>query len=167
MAAGVLLFSDYLSGPDNLQLEQVFPSTQKVLQYNYGVDITGWTFHADYQTLVVNPITFNRDGEPNFATSEVIGYFSGGVISTASYINVVSTATGRVNITVPANLYTGPILPDARSNVPVLIYSVTWSDAGVPVKSINTHRWAFLQCYEPGVAPTNPVDAVGYTAITV
>lgn len=167
MASGVLLFSDYLSGPDNLQLEQVFPSTQKVLQYNFGVDITGWTFHVDYQTLVVDPITFNRDGEPNFATSEVIGYFAGGVISTASYVNVVSAATGRVNISVPANLYTGPILPDARSNVPVLIVGVTWTDAGVPVKAINTHRWAFLQCYEPGVAPTNPTAAAGFTAITV
>jgi hypothetical protein len=165
MAGGVLLFSDYLSGPDNLQLEQVFPSTQRTLQYNFGVNVTGWTFHADYQTLVVNPITFSRDGEPNFSTSEVIGYFSGGVISTSSYIQVITTSTGRVNITIPKSLYTGPILPDARQNVPVLIVGVTWTDAGTPAQ-VNTHRWAFLQCYEPGVAPTDPTAAAGYTAIT-
>ena len=165
MAGGVLLFSDYLSGPDNLQLEQVFPSTQRTLQYNFGVNVTGWTFHADYQTLVVNPITFSRDGEPNFSTSEVIGYFSGGVISTSSYIQVITTSTGRVNITIPKSLYTGPILPDARQNVPVLIVGVTWTDAGTPAQ-VNTHRWAFLMCYEPGVAPTDPTAAAGYTAIT-
>lgn len=166
MAGGVLLFSDYLSGPDNLQLEQVFPSTQRTLQYNFGVDITGWTIHADYQTLVVNPISFSRDGEPNFSSSEIIGYFTGGVISTSTYITTVNAATGRVNITIPKNLYTGPILPDARQNVPVMIVGVSWTDAGVPVPQTNTHRWAFLQCYEPGVAPTDPTAAAGYTAIS-
>ena len=165
MAGGVLLFSDYLAGPDNLQLEQVFPGTQKVLQYNFGVDITGWTFHADYQTLVVNPISFDRTGQPNFSSSEVIGYFAGGVISTSSYITVVNAPTGRVNITVPKNLYTGPILPDARKNVPVLIVGVTWTDAGVPTKATNTHRWSFLQCYEPGVAPTDPTLNAGFISI--
>ena len=162
--AGVLSFSDYLAGPDNLQLEQVFPGTQRVLQYNFGVNIAGWTFHADYQTLVVNPISFDRDGTPNFSSSQVAGYFTGGTISTSSYISVVNSSTGRVNITIPKNLYTGPILPDARQNVPVMVVGVTWTDAGSPA-SANTHRWAFLQCYEPGVAPTDPTLNDGYTAI--
>lgn len=163
---GVLSFSDYLGGPDEVQCEQVFPSTQRTLQYNFAKDITGWTFHIDYQALVVNPVTFDRNtGEPNFASSEVIGYFAGGVVTTATYVSVVNTTTGVVNITIPKNLYTGPILPDARQNVPVLVVGVTWTDAAIPLPQTNTHRWAFLQCYEPGVAPTDPVDAAGYTAI--
>ena len=164
--AGVLSFSDYLGGPDEVQCEQIFPSTQRTLQYNFAKNITDWTFHVDYQTLVVNPVTFDRNtGEPNFATSSAIGYFAPGVVDTSTYVNVVDVANGIVNITIPKNLYTGPILPDARQNVPVLVVGVTWTDAGSPLPQTNTHRWAFLQCYEPGVEPTDPVNDPGYTAI--
>lgn len=167
MASGVLSFSNYIGGADNIQLEQIFPSTQRTLNYNFGRNISGWTFHVDHQTIVVNPVTFDRNtGEPNFANSNVIGFFASGVISTASYITVTNAAAGLVNITIPANLYTGPVLPDARQNVPITIVGVTWTDAGSPVQ-VNTHRWAFIQCYEPAVTPGDPTLAGGYTAITV
>lgn len=167
MASGVLSFSNYIGGADNIQLEQIFPSTQRTLNYNFSRSISGWTFHVDYQTLVVNPVTFDRNtGEPNFANSEVIGFFASGVISTSSYVSVTNAAAGLVNITIPGNLYSGPILPDARANVPITIVGVTWRDSGSPVQ-VNTHRWAFIQCYEPAVTPGDPTLAGGYTAITV
>ncbi len=165
--AGVLNFAQYLGGPDNVQCEQIFPSTQRTLNYNFARSIVGWTFHVDYQTIVVDTVSFNRNtGEPNFANSTVIGYFPSGVISTASYITVTNSAQGLVNITVPGGLYTGPILPDARANVPITVVGVTWTDASSPVQ-INTHRWAFIQSWESGVTPGDPATSGSFTAITL
>jgi len=164
--AGVLSFSDYIGGPDNIICEQIFPSTQRTLQYNFSKNITGWTFHADYQTLVVDTVAFDRNtGAPNFSNSTIIGYFDTAVITTSSNITVVNASSGTVNITVPKNMYTGPIFADARKNVPITVVGVTWTDAGTPLPAVNTHRWAFIQCYEPGVAPTDPTLAAGYTAV--
>jgi len=163
--AGVLSFSQYLGGPDNINIEQIFPSTQRTLNYNYGRNIAGWTFNVDHQTIVVDSVAFDRNtGSPNFANSTVIGYFPVGVVSTASYVSVSNEATGLVNITVPGNLYSGPILPDARKNVPITIVGVTWTDNSSPVQ-INTHRWAFIQSYEPGITPGDPALAVSFTSI--
>lgn len=169
MASGVLNFAQYLGGADNIQIEQIFPSTQRTLQYNFGRSLSGWSFHIDHQTIVVDTVAFDRNtGQPNFANSSVIGYFPSGVISTSSYVLVTNAAQGLVNITVPQNLYTGPILPDARANVPITIVGVTWRDGGSPV-NINTHRWAFIQSWEPGVTPGDPVDSTDplFSAIVV
>lgn len=169
MASGVLNFAQYLGGADNIQIEQIFPSTQRTLQYNFGLNITGWTFGLDHQTIVVDTMTFDRNtGEPNFANSNVIGYFPSGVISTSSYVTVTNTANGQVNITIPGNLYTGPVLPDARANVPITIVGVTWRDNSSPI-NINTHRWAFIQCWEPGVTPGDPTLSTSplFSLITV
>jgi hypothetical protein len=163
--AGVLSFSQYLGGPDNINIEQIFPSTQRTLNYNYGRSIAGWTFNVDHQTIVVDAVAFDRNtGSPNFANSTVIGYFPVGVVSTASYVTVTSEANGLVNITIPGSLYSGPILPDARKNVPITIVGVTWTDASSPVQ-INTHRWAFIQSYEPGITPGDPALAPSFTSI--
>ena len=169
MASGVLNFAQYLGGADNIQIEQIFPSTQRTLNYNYGRSISGWTFHIDHQTIVVDSMTFDRNtGEPNFANSNVIGYFPVGVVSTATNVYTQNVGSGLVNITIPANLYTGPVLPDARANVPITIVGVTWRDNSTPVQ-INTHRWAFIQCYEPAVTPGDPTQSTNplYSAITI
>lgn len=169
MAAGVLNFAQYLGGADNIQIEQIFPSTQRTLQYNFGTNITSWIFHVDYQTIVVDTVSFDRNtGQPNFANSNIIGYFPSGTISTATYINVTSAVSGLVSITIPGQLYTGPILPDARANVPITVVGVTWQDNSSP-RQINTHRWAFLLAWEPGVTPGDPTDSTSplFTAIVV
>ena len=167
--AGVLFFSDFIGGPDNLQIESVFPSTQQTYTYNFGVNITGWTFEVDQQTIVVDPVTFVRStGEPNFDLSNVIGFFPKAEISSATYVTVVNAATGVVKITIPGGLYTGPILPDARSKVPVTRVGVTWITTSTPPQ-VETHRWALLQSWEPDVTPGDPTLSTNplYTAITV
>ena len=63
-------------------------------------------------------------------------------------------------------MYTGPIIPDARQNVPITVFSLTWSDASTPAQ-INSHRWALIQCWEPDVAVGDPTLAAGYTALTL
>lgn len=165
--SGVLSFADWLGGPDNIQAEAIFPSTKRTYQYNFNQNITGWTWAMDAQTLVVNPVTYDRNGVPNFSSSLVIGYFPKEEITTDSaVINVVNAATGLVNITIPANLYTGAIIPDARKNVPITIVGITWTTAETPTQT-NSHRWAFIQCYEPDVDIGNPILSAGYTALTI
>jgi hypothetical protein len=174
--AGVLSISDYLGGPDNIQLEQIFPGDQKILQYDYPESITNWGFLVQAQTIVVNPITFDRAGEPNFANSEVIGYFPTQTIadttngSTSTYVRPVSLVSGTVNIVIPKNIYTGPVLPDARQNVPITVVSVSWTGVVDPVSNTpaptSTHRWAFLNAWNPTVTPGDPTTYAGFVAIT-
>jgi hypothetical protein len=163
--AGVLSFSQYLGGPDNINIEQIFPSTQRTFTYNFSRNITGWTFNVDQQTIVVDTVAFDRNtGAPNFANSTVIGYFPFGQVSTGTYVTNRNDLTGVVAITTPTNMYTGPILPDARKNVPITIVGVTWTDNSSPV-NINTHRWAFIQSWEPGVTPGDPAADPGFINI--
>jgi hypothetical protein len=160
-------FSQYIGGNDNVQVEIVFPSTQKTVVYNYGTDITGWTFHLDYQTVVADTITYNvQTGAPNFSGTKLIGTFPGGIISTSTYVSVINASSGTVAITVPGGIYTGPIIPDARSHTPITVVGITWADASTPPQ-VNTHRWALLQAWEPGVTPGDPVLDINYTPITV
>jgi len=165
--SGVLSFSDYLGGPDNIQVEQIFPSTKRTYAYNFNQDITGWTWAIDYQTLVVNPVTYDRNGVPNFSSSQVIGYFpKTDVTINSSVLNVVNASLGTVNITIPGGMYTGALIPDARKNVPITIVGITWTTADTP-SQVNSHRWAFIQCYEPDVDIGNPILSAGYTTLTI
>lgn len=163
---GILTFQQFIGGPDQVKTEAIFPSTQKTLQYNFGQDVTGWEFEVDYQTLIIDALAYDRhSNEPNFANSRVIGFFSKAEVS-GSNISVTDVALGRVNVTIPAGMYTGPILPDARKNVPITVVGVTWKTAG-SLNNINTHRWVFIQNWEPDVAPGDPTQSSEplYTAI--
>lgn len=165
--AGILEFNSFIGGLDNIKIEQFFPSTQKTFVYNFAKNIAGWSFNLDHQTIVVDSITYDRNtGAPNFATSQVIGTFPSGQISTSTNVQVINTSSGIVAITIPANLYAGPILPDARTHNPITVVGVTWSDNSTP-KQINTHRWGLLQCWESGVSAADPILASNYTPILV
>lgn len=165
--AGILNFSNYVGGADNLQIEQAFPSTQRTVVYNFGEDISDWSFHLDHQTIVADTVAFDRvTGEPNFANTKVIGAFTKGNITTSTYVTVLNASSGTVAITFPANLYTGPILPDARSHNPITVIGVTWTDGGNPPNT-DTHRWAFIQSWEPGVTAGDPTLDNGYIPIEI
>jgi len=102
--AGVLTFQQFIGGPDQVKVEAIFPSTQKTLQYNFGQDITGWTFEVDHQTLVIDTLGYDRyTSEPNFAASKVIGSFPKAEVA-GSNINVTNATAGLVNITIPAGM---------------------------------------------------------------
>ena len=164
--AGILNFDQYIGGADQIKIEQVFPKNQKTLIYNFGQNIAGWAFELDYQTLVVDTVQFNRNtGQPNFANSTVIGFFPKAEISSGN-ITVSDTSAGLVYVTFPQNMYTGPIIPDARKNVPITVVALTWTDANTPAQ-VNTHRWALIQCWEPDVTPGDPALSVSplYTAL--
>ena len=165
--AGILNFQQYIGGPDSIQVEQIFPSTQKTLIYNFNQNITGWTFTSDYQTLIVDTVAFNRNtGQPNFTDSSVIGSFAKHSTSGTSAPSVITASAGTVKVVIPANMYTGMIIPDARQNVPITVFALTWADASTPAQ-INTHRWAFIQCWEPDVTIGDPTTDSSYTAINL
>jgi hypothetical protein len=164
--AGVLTFQQFIGGPDQVKVEAIFPSTQKTLQYNFGQDITGWTFEVDHQTLVIDTLGYDRfTSEPNFAASKVIGSFPKAEVA-GTNINVTNATAGLVNITIPAGMYAGPILPDARKNVPITVVGITWKAAGT-LSNINTHRWVMIQNWEPDVTAGDPTLSTTplYTAL--
>ena len=167
--AGVLTFSQYIGGPDQLIMEQTFPSNQKSVIYNYDTDISGWTFTAEYQTVVVDTVAFNRyTGQPNFANSLVLGTFPSVPVTGDGLPSIINSTTGTVLVNFPQQMYSGPIIPDARKNVPIVVFAYQWI-----IPSLNapdqkeTHRWGLLQAWEPGVSPDDPTTYAGYTALSV
>lgn len=171
--AGVLNFQQYIGGPDSIQVEQIFPSNQKTLIYTFkdsagaALNLTGWTFTADYQTIVVDQVQFNRNtGQPNFSQSTVIGSFAKVEVTGPLAPSILNASAGTVKVNFPAGMYTGPIIPDARQNVPITIFSLTWSDTSTPAQ-VTTSRFALIQCWEPDVAVGDPTNDPGYTALTV
>jgi hypothetical protein len=164
--AGVLTFSQWLGGPDSVKVESTFPSSTKTLVYNFAQNITGWTFKLDYQTMIVDTIAYDRDGTPNFSNSVILGSFPYGTVNTSTNITVMNTTTGIVNVTHPSGLYTGPIIPDARANIPLLVMSFTWTDNQSP-KQTNTHRIAKIMAWDPEVVVGNPTTSTSYTPLVV
>ena len=163
--ASTLSFLQFIGGDDQLQVEQAFPSDQKTVLYNFGQDITGWTFLMDYQTVVVDQLAFDRlTGAPNFANSTVVGTFPKGVANTGTFVNVVNTSSGTVNITLPGCIYTEGILPNAREKVPVTVIGISWTDNSTPPQT-ETHRWALIQSWEPGVNPVDPTTSTNFTQL--
>lgn len=190
--AGVLSFSDYIGGPDNINLLQVFPSDQRIYTYDFGTDATDFKYALDYQTLVVDPITFGRDGTPNFSTSQTIGYFpkvdlhgvaggfavagadfdpdvdGDGQASAGVYVRTLEGNPTKVQVLYPAAMYIGPIVPDARSKVCLTVVSFSWANGLTTNKSENSSfRFGFLQCYEPDAPIGDPTEEAGFTAIVL
>ena len=165
--ASLLDFSQFIGGSDNVQVEVSFPSSQKTIVYNFQQDISSWTFMLDHQTVVADTIAYDRNtGAPNFASTKIIGTFPNGVISTSTYVQVLNASSGTVAVTIPGNLYNGPIIPDARSHTPITVVGFTWTTDDTPPQ-VQTHRWGLLQSWEPGVEPGDPVLDPDYTAVVV
>lgn len=163
--AGVLSFAEYIGGPDQVVAAQAFPSDQRSYLYNFGVNITGWTVRADRQTIVVDQIAFNRyTGQPNFANSRVIGSFPVADLTAGDAPEIVNAAAGTVRLKIPAGMYTGPIRPDARANVPVTVVSLTWTDDET-YPNTQSHRWAFVQAWEPEVEIGDPTTDPAFVAL--
>lgn len=169
MAGRVLTVSQYLGGADDVKFVEKFPSEQSTFQYNFGANIANYAFELDAQTIVVDTLTYDRTtGDPNFADSTVLGYF-GNVDIGASNVSSRNNAAGTVNITIPAHIYpaTANISPDARTNIPITIFSVKWEDTGVTPSVIQAHRWAVIERYKPGDNALGNVRlSAGFTSLT-
>ena len=153
----LLDFSQYLGGPDDVEVIEMFPRQQKKFQYNFGSNVSTYTFTADKQTIVLDTVTYDRDtGNINFTDTNVTGYFDNTAnISAATYIDTTQASTGIVTFTIPEQRYTGTILPNARENVVMTVVGFEWADASTPPRK-ELHRWAIVERWEPGVTIGDP-----------
>lgn len=166
MSGRLLDFKSYIGGADNVIIEEFFPTTQKTYTYNYATDITNYTFEADYQTLVVDTLAYDRaTGLPNFADSSITGYFANAEIGNANIV-VTDAVSGLVDFTIPAQRYTGNITPSARTNVPITVVGFTWTNTNVTPNVTETHRWAIVERFEPDSPIGDPTQEAGFTSLT-
>ena len=135
MSGRLLDFKSYIGGSDNVITVEMFPSTQKSYSYDYGFDVSTYSFEADYQTLVLDTVSYDRaTGDPNFTDTNITGFFANAEISGGN-IDTTQAASGTVKLTIPAQRYTGSITPSARTNVPATVVSFKWTD---PATSVTT-----------------------------
>ena len=169
MSGRLLSFSQYLGGGDNVKIEERFPNDQKTFTYNYAnTDVSGYTFTADFQNILISSITYDRTtGNPNFTDSTVTGYFGAAANISGSNINTTNANTGIIKFTIPSDLYTGNVIPDARSNVVATVVSFQWQTNDTPPQK-DRHRWVLLNIYVPliGKVPKDPANESNFVKIT-
>ena len=165
MSGRLLDFKSYIGGSDNVQVIELFPRSQKTFTYNFGVNVTGYTFSSDYQTIVLDQVTYDRvTGEPNFTETTVIGFMNTTGNVSNSLINNASAGSGVVTFTIPQNRYTGKIIPNARDKVVMTVVSFQWTTNDTPAQQ-DMHRWAIIERWEPGVTPGDPTSEVTYVSL--
>lgn len=166
MSGRLLDFSQYLGGADNVKVIELFPRSQKTYTYNFNANVTSWTFTSDYQTILLDQVTYDRvTGLPNFTDTIVLGYFTGVSNVSANMISVSNATTGTVNLTIPASRYSGKIYPNARQYVVMTVLSMQWDTNSTPPQK-DMHRWAIIERWEPGVTPGDPRTEATYTVLT-
>ncbi len=166
MSSRVLDFKEYIGGADNVVMLNLFPRSQKTFNYNFGLDITNYTFSADYHSIVIDQLAYERNtGNPNFANSRVIGYQDNETQVDANvFITVQDAVTGSVNFTIPEQRYTGALLPSARELVVITVVSFEWETGETPPQK-DSHRYAIIETWEPGVEPGDPTDETGFVSL--
>lgn len=151
--AGVFDYKRYINIFATAQdVKQTFPKDQYTLNWDFGgLGADGWTCDIDWMPLLVDKIE-TKNNEPDFTNSQIIGFFPG---STTSTVQVGTT------ISLPANMYQGPMYPGQDINVPITAVNVNWYKG-----SVNYQRQLLLiQNWEPGVAIGNPENDPDYTPI--
>lgn len=186
MSGRLLSFSQWLGGADQVKVLEMFPRNWETKTYNINANLfnDNYVLSADYESLLLDTVTYDRaSGEPNFTDTLVIGKFGNLSRSEVIECSGVSTTTvttpadlawssnngglnvsgiSTVDLTIPANRYTGPIFPDSRQNVVATVLSFQWSN---PRDSF-LHRWVILERWEPGVDIGDPDSDPSYVALT-
>lgn len=169
MSGRFLDFKSYLGGANNVLFLEAFPRTQKTYAYDYGSDVSGYTFTADYQSIVLNSVTYNNiTGDPNLTDTTVSGYFTNTANVSASLIDTSAAANGIINFTIPENRYTGNLIPSTRSNVVCTIVTFQWDTDDTPVQK-DAHRYCILERFDPevGKVPISNIELEpGFVSLT-
>ena len=165
--ARLLTVSQYLAGADQVKCIELFPDDRKVISYDFDKSISGYNFSADYQSLLLDEVKYDRvTGDINLSDTTVSGYFNNFANVDANNINILSAVSGTVDLTIPANRYTGPLLPSARTDVVMTVLSFQWEDGTDITQTTKTrHRWAIIERFEPGVTIGNPNTDPGFTSL--
>jgi hypothetical protein len=170
MSGRLLSFKDYIGGADNVITLEMFPNDQRSFVYDYDKNVSGYNFSADYQSIVLDTVTYDRvTGDPNFADTNVIGYFENTANISGSYIDESTASAGTITFTIPENRYTGNITPNARTNVVATVVSFEWETDDSPNTQKTRHRWLILERFDPrvGKVPTGNISAEpGFVSLT-
>lgn len=170
MASGrVLDAKQFLGGSDNVLNLELLPEQTRSFTYNFNANVSAYTFSAEYSCVLVDTLTYNvSDGSPNYASSNITGYFAnidgGGnsVVSVpGSFINDSDSANGYVVFTIPGDRYAnnGWIKPSARANVVLTIAEFKWTDTSTTPNSVDSHRFTIVERFSPDRTPGDPADA--------
>jgi len=166
MASGrVLDAKQFLGGADNVINIELLPEQTQSFTYSFGANVSAYSFNADFSCVNVDLLTYNvADGAPNYASSNVTGYFAnidgsgGSKVSVANaYIDTSDVNNGNVTFTIPPNRYpaSGFITPNARTNIVLTIAEFTWSDGSTPAR-VDSHRYAIVERFSPDRLPGDP-----------
>lgn len=150
---GVLDYQRYLNTLQTLNdLGQTFPSNQQT--YNFSVvggTTSSWTATISWETLILDKVTYSSKETgyvPNVDSSQIVGYFDGGTGT--------QYTTGVISL--PANMYTGPMLPGGDFNVPLTVVHLSWFN-GI---TRYAQQIGFIQNWEPGVEIGDPAQDFDY-----
>ena len=169
MAGNLLSFKNYIGGSDNVQIIELFPRSQKTFTYDFGANVSGYSFTADYQSIVLDSVTYDRTtGNPSLSSTNVKGYFTNYASVSSSLIGNASASTGTVTLTIPENRYTGNLIPNARADVVCTVLSFQWVTDDTPAQK-DSHRWAIFERFEPesGKKPISNISAEpGFVSLT-
>lgn len=153
MSGRLLDFSQYIGGADNVITVEMFPRSEKTYTYNFGFAMGGYTFSGDYQSILLDNVTYDRaTGLPNFAETKVIGYFDNYTAIPSGNFNITGAATGQIIFTIPGLRYTGNIFPSARDNVVATVVTFQWDTTTAK----EAHRYLVLERWEPGTPMGDP-----------
>lgn len=174
MSGRLLDFSQYIGGPDQVKVIEMFPRSQQKFQYNFNANVSAYTFSADMHSILLDKVSYDRNtGDPNFTETNVIGFFNNNTSIGSGNIDVSQASSGIITFTIPSNRYTGNIVPNARENVVMTVVGFQWdtpSSVTQPSEK-QLHRWAIIERWEPGVTPGDPKQNSGgqpaYTALTI
>ena len=144
---GILDYQRYLNTLQTLNdLGQTFPTNKQTYNFSVtGSTTASWTATVSWETLILDKVSYSSKASgyvPNVDNSQVIGYFEGG--TTTQY------STGVISI--PANMYTGPILPGGDFNVPLTVVHLQWFNG----TTTYAQQIGFIQNWEPGVEIGDP-----------
>ena len=142
--AGVLDYTKYLTTLQTVtEVGNTFPSNQTTYTYTVGGSgQQGWTATIHWMTLIIDDYTVDANGTPDFSNTRAFGYYPGGSA------NQYSTGT----ISLPANMYTGPILPASTYHAPITIVNINWTKDGLDYAA----NLALIQNWEPTVTINDP-----------
>jgi hypothetical protein len=144
---GILDYQRYLNTLQTLnRLGQTFPSNQQTYNFSVAGGVTNqWTATISWETLILDTVSYSSKATgyiPNVDASQVVGYFEGST----------STQYSTGVISIPARMYTGPMLPGGNFNVPLTVVHLSWTNG----TSTYAEQIGFIQNWEPGVEIGDP-----------
>ena len=169
MASGrVLDAKQFLGGSDNVLNLELLPEQTRSFSYDFNTDVSSYTFSSEFSCVLVDTLTYSvADGTPNYASSNVTGYFAdidgaGNSVGTVAsdHIDESDAANGNIVFTIPKDRYANNafITPSARTNVVVTILEFKWTNTATTPNTTDSHRFTIVERFSPDRTPGDPTS---------